>query len=111
MWTPTRYRIDGDWAPEKQPRLFKFHREDNMMSRSLGYNQYPTYVDQMVRDNNIAAISFGVQNLGYIKSKDKLNEFDRYMHAKGGWHMSLSKLESILDKNPVLESPLYIEVS
>lgn len=104
MWNEQQYRVDKAWKPDHQPRLFKFHKEGNMMRRALACGQYPTYVTQMVRDGKVTDLGLEMQHLGYVKDSDKIAKFEKYMRLDGGKYHSLRHLESIVDEDPTLKT-------
>lgn len=103
MWNPTQFRVDKAWKPDWQPRLFRYHKEGNIMKRSLACGQYPTYVRQMVADGKSIDLGMRMQHLGYMRDEDKLSKFEKYMRIDGGKFHSLRHLESIIDEHPTLE--------
>lgn len=102
MWNEHQFRVDKAWAPDQQPRLFKYYDEGHVMKRTLACGQYPTYVKQLVRDGKVDDFGVTMQHMGYASDDDKLSKFEKYMRIDGGKFHSLRHLESIIDEDPIL---------
>jgi len=98
------YRADGFWSPKNRwgKRLYRYHPEYNHMKwpdKKMASFCIPPYVFSLPGINT----EFRLKHLGYLRDEDKKAKYMRYKSIDQGKYHNINHIESILDKNPVLE--------
>ena len=96
------YRTDGFWSPKNRwgRRLYRYHPGSvNWPEKKMAAFCVPPYVFSFPGIN----CELRLKHLGYLRDEDKKAKYMRYKSIDQGKYHNINHIESILDKNPVLE--------
>lgn len=93
MWSPTEYRIDGNWKPYQAAIMFPYRTHGSFRDRSLACGREPTYVQSLPPASNPVS---DLLHYGYASEKDRQAKYERYMRLDGGKFHNVNHLKSIL---------------
>jgi glycosyltransferase involved in cell wall biosynthesis len=93
------YRVDGQWANIRGPRLFRYQTNAEWALKPMGCGSEPTYVSKA--KNSTQNYGLTVLHLGYARDEDKQAKYNRYSSLAQHGHND-KHIESII-KIPTLK--------
>lgn len=97
FWTPTQYRVDGQWFGTMSSRLFRYREGARITDLPMGSGSEPEYVqDAVARGRWTKQTEVHLQHWGYLDPRDRERKYLLYTSRSGGHGHSNFHVNSII---------------